>query len=64
MSYKVQSTPNFDKEFKRLFKKYPSLKNELIALVETLSETPTLGTSLGNNVYIQKAKKMIFLMMK
>lgn len=51
MSYNVQTTPNFDKEFKRLYRKYPSLKKELITLATALSETPTLGIALGNNVY-------------
>ena len=38
-------------ETKRLIKKYHSLKNELSELFEELAITPTLGTSLGNDVY-------------
>jgi mRNA-degrading endonuclease RelE of RelBE toxin-antitoxin system len=32
MSYNINSTPFFEKEFKKLFKKYPSLKKDLISL--------------------------------
>lgn len=41
----------FQKEFKRLLKKYPSLKTELTQLRETLHIQPKTGTSLGNNTY-------------
>ena len=51
MSYSVIPTPKFKKEAKRLIKKYPSLKAELLALHQTLSEAPTLGTPLGHHAY-------------
>lgn len=51
MSYKVLITPNFKKEFKRLAKKYSSLKMDLAGLVEELKENPTSGTHLGNSIY-------------
>ena len=51
MSYKVKTIPKFEKELKRLVKKYPSLKTEYIVLVQSLREYPTQGTSLGNNCY-------------
>jgi mRNA-degrading endonuclease RelE of RelBE toxin-antitoxin system len=51
MSYKVESTPPFEKQAKKLAKKYPSLKNDLFQLVESLEINPTQGTSLGNNFY-------------
>ena len=38
-------------EAKRLVKKYPSLKNELLELSLALMSNPTLGTALGNNAY-------------
>ena len=34
-----------------MVKKYPSLKSELDRLFKELSTTPTLGISLGNNIY-------------
>lgn len=51
MSYEVASIPLFDKQAKRLVKKYPSLKNDLAKLFESLATKPAQGTSLGNNFF-------------
>lgn len=51
MNYNVIPTPNFKKFFKKLFKKYPSLKNDLAQLIEKLEKDYTIGISLGNNLY-------------
>ena len=51
MSYNIVPIDNFKKEVKRLIKKYASLKNELLELNVQLEENPTLGTSLGNDIY-------------
>jgi mRNA-degrading endonuclease RelE of RelBE toxin-antitoxin system len=51
MSYSVITLTRFEKDLKRLVKKYPSLKTEYINLVQSLKENPTLGVSLGNNCY-------------
>ena len=51
MNYKVSSIPIFDKQAKRLAKKYPSLKNDLAQLITTLIKEPQQGVSLGNNFY-------------
>ena len=51
MSYKVEVTTLFKKQSKRLLKKYPSLKTELITLVNQLEDEPTKGKSLGNSCY-------------
>jgi mRNA-degrading endonuclease RelE of RelBE toxin-antitoxin system len=51
MSYKIEVTSNFQKEAKRLSKKYSSFKKELSDLFELLSEFPQSGTPLGNNIY-------------
>jgi hypothetical protein len=51
MSFKVKSIEVFERQSKRLAKKYPSLKSELFALVEMLKTHPDSGTSLGNNCY-------------
>lgn len=51
MSYKVSSIPLFDKQAKRLAKKYPSIKNDLAELIESLAHEPKQGKSLGNNFY-------------
>ena len=51
MSYKVISIPKFEKELKRLVKKYPSLKAEYINLLQSLKSKPEQGTKLGNDCY-------------
>jgi mRNA-degrading endonuclease RelE of RelBE toxin-antitoxin system len=51
MSYKVELSPAFKKEAKRLSKKYFSLKNELDDLFANLEENPIQGTPLGDDVY-------------
>ena len=51
MKYSVIPSEKFKKEFKRLSKKYPSLKAELLELNAELEENPTHGISLGNNTY-------------
>ena len=51
MSYNIDTTPNFDKEAKRLVKKYRSLKEEIANLIEELERNPRKGTYLGNDIY-------------
>ena len=51
MSYNIIPIERFRKEAKRLLKKHPSLKRELIELAALLELNPTAGTSLGNNTY-------------
>jgi hypothetical protein len=51
MNFNVETTPQFDKQAKRLAKKFPSLKAELAKIIEALSEEPKQGISLGNNFF-------------
>jgi len=51
MSFKVDTIASFRREAKKLIKKYPSLKNELVNLVNQLSINPNTGTPFGNNCY-------------
>ncbi len=51
MSYKVEVTPNFAREFKPLAKKYRSLSAELANLITDLEENPEKGTPIGHNCY-------------
>ncbi len=51
MNYSIKTIPTFDKEIKKLAKKYPSLKKEFSKLITSLKENPKQGTSLGNNCY-------------
>jgi mRNA-degrading endonuclease RelE of RelBE toxin-antitoxin system len=51
MSYKVKFISKFEKELKRLSKKYPSLKSDFAILLKSLKETPAQGTPLGNGCF-------------
>ena len=51
MSLRIDALPNFGRELKLLKKKYPSVVQDLAALVDELTETPRLGVSLGHNCY-------------
>lgn len=51
MNYSVITIHTFDKQAKRLLKKYPSLKSELKELINSLKFNPTQGSPLGNNTY-------------
>ena len=51
MSYRVKFIPKFEKELKRLAKKYPSVKLDFSVLLHTLKEEPKQGTPLGNDCY-------------
>ncbi len=51
MNFKVESTPNFAIEAKRLSKKYPSLKKDIETLASQLSLAPKTGISLGKDIY-------------
>jgi len=51
MRSEIRFTEHFRKEYKKLAKKYVSLREDVSSLVETLKENPTTGTNLGNNIY-------------
>ncbi len=51
MNYRIYPTPEFKRLFKKLLKKYPSLKSDLQLLATKLSENPKMGISLGYGIY-------------
>lgn len=51
MSCSVKTIVVFEKQAKRLVKKYASLKIELFQLVNELKENPKRGTPIGKNCY-------------
>ncbi len=51
MKANVIVTPNFQREAKKLMKKYRSLKSELAELAEQLEENPKMGTLIGEDTY-------------
>jgi hypothetical protein len=51
MNYRLFVTHNFEKEAKRLVKKYASLKQELAELQNQLLSNPKQGTPIGKGAY-------------
>lgn len=51
MPNEIKITSYFASRYKRLIKKFSSLENDVDILIAELLENPTLGTSLGNNLY-------------
>lgn len=51
MSYSIIPTHQFEKELKRLVKKFPSLKNEFVNLITDIVADPETGTFIGKNCY-------------
>ncbi|WP_316806318.1 type II toxin-antitoxin system RelE/ParE family toxin [Pedobacter agri] len=51
MSYNIELTHFFEKQLKRLVKKFPSLKTEFIQLIESLKKSPEQGKAIGKNCY-------------
>ena len=48
MNYRIQTYVTFDKEVKKLGKKYKSIKKDLAEFVQQLMQNPDMGTDLGN----------------
>ena len=51
MNYRIETIPVFDKQVKKLSKKYPSFKNDLYKLSLILKNNPFKGVALGNDCY-------------
>ncbi|NCA86274.1 MAG: hypothetical protein EOM83_11985 [Clostridia bacterium] len=51
MSFKVKTLSVFERQAKRLIKKFPSLKKELQELIKGVMEKPEKGTFIGHNCY-------------
>ena len=51
MKYEVLTIPPFDRQMKRLSKKFPSLKAEYSALIKELEENPEKGIPMTNNCF-------------
>jgi mRNA-degrading endonuclease RelE of RelBE toxin-antitoxin system len=51
MNYNVYTSENFDKELKRLAKKYHSIKSDIKNLSDLLKQEPLQGEPLGKDCY-------------
>lgn len=49
MNYSFVTSVDFERNFKRLLRKYPSLRKDVSALMRQLRQNPTMGDDLGNN---------------
>lgn len=47
MNYKVETIPEFEKEAKKLAKKYTSIKSDLASLASSLKINPIQGSDPG-----------------
>src|SRR5690348_12226857 len=51
MNYKIKTIEVFERQAKKLVKKYPSLKSELLSLIGELKDNPRQGKPLGKSCY-------------
>jgi mRNA-degrading endonuclease RelE of RelBE toxin-antitoxin system len=51
MSSKIEVLANFEKDVKKLYKKYKKLPEDLKTLKNTLKDNPKAGIELGNKCY-------------
>ena len=51
MSYKISVAGKFEREIKRLIKKFPSLKTEFADLLKLLKSDPFIGSPMGSDCY-------------
>jgi mRNA-degrading endonuclease RelE of RelBE toxin-antitoxin system len=51
MSYSVLTVPPFDRQLKRLAKKYRSIKDDVAELGKQLAENPTMGKTIRKDCY-------------
>lgn len=51
MSYSIETIPSFDKDVKKLKKRFPNIKNDLKELILELQDKPALGMHLAEGFY-------------
>ena len=51
MNFSIETIPRFEKDTKRLKKKFPKIKSDLVKLINDLQLNPELGTHLGENIF-------------
>jgi mRNA-degrading endonuclease RelE of RelBE toxin-antitoxin system len=56
MSYEIIALDEFQKEARTLFKKYKSIKSDILGLIEILENRHDAGIELGNNLYKIRVK--------
>jgi mRNA-degrading endonuclease RelE of RelBE toxin-antitoxin system len=56
MNYKVKILETAKKDVKKLYKKYKTIKKDILNLVVKLEKDPKIGIHLGNNYYKIRVK--------
>jgi mRNA-degrading endonuclease RelE of RelBE toxin-antitoxin system len=56
MSYNISLSDRFQKDAKRLSKRYASFKSDLLKLIQDLEENPIQGNNLGKSCYKVRLK--------
>ena len=51
MNFKIDTIPRFEKDVKKLKKKFPKIKDDLAKFINELSLNPELGIKLGENIF-------------
>lgn len=51
MSFNIIVTSQFEQNLKRLSKKYKSLPNDLVPIIDQLEQNPVFGKPIGKNCY-------------
>jgi mRNA-degrading endonuclease RelE of RelBE toxin-antitoxin system len=51
MSFEIIPTRDFERELKRLNKKYPSLRTDFALFLESLEDNPIQGSFIGKDCY-------------
>jgi mRNA-degrading endonuclease RelE of RelBE toxin-antitoxin system len=51
MNFKIETIPRFEKDVKKLKKKFPKIKNDLVKLIDALSLDPKEGIELGSDIF-------------
>ena len=51
MKYKIETIPRFEKDVKKLKKKFPKIKNDLVRFVNQLLLNSKMGIDLGENIF-------------
>ena len=51
MNFSIETIPRFEKDAKKLKKKFPKIKTDLLALTNDLQLNPELGIYLGENIF-------------
>ena len=59
MNYSIVFDKSFEKEVKRLSKRYPSLKSDLIEFQEEIYANPQIGTDLGRKIRMRISSKAV-----